>query len=656
MDIKLNFIGHFAFTIDGKIVHLSSRKSQATLAYLQHSSGYIGTRSKLATLLWSEKDDFSARVSLRQELRSLKKVLNSPERKIIKSDNISIWLDLPPDSHELQGLYRDLQLGRIPQKLLDTDLVHETILENLSGIDTEFDHWLNVVRSTTQDKLIKHFRNVINDEDHADAHVDAYTALSKIDPTDEIACMGVISTYCKNGQESRAKKYASHFERELKRNYDVQPSERFQEFVSNLNKSEVAAVKLPRISKPEIKIADKLVIAISDFNIPGDDAQLYQLVSLFRNELIVALTKFNHWTVINQAADNQTGQQDIYGIIGNCVQIGNELHISIFLQNYKRESVWSDSFILSADNWAAERMNAIRKISCVLDKEISVARLAETLGREKLELGNHDLWIKGRFLMSSWKPEEEAEAEAIFREIQANRGSFTPALTCLSQILNTRHHIFPGILRDKKREEEALKIAKTVARLTPRDCHAQLAAGWSYLLNRQYENAEYYFDLAYSLNDSDLSSIISSAQGYCFIGNKIRAGKLVQHALELSRSVSAMDWAYIACIYFYLKNFNEALNAIERAEGAAFFVNGMHGAILGHLGRLDDAEREIQRFVKEISANWYGRVEPTPESVLHWFLQVFPINLEADWELLRGGIQLSVKQLDSKAYRQLRIV
>ncbi|HET9222783.1 MAG TPA: BTAD domain-containing putative transcriptional regulator, partial [Roseiflexaceae bacterium] len=97
--IAISLLGPFAVTIDGALVTtFAYTKVRALLAYLAVEPGRAHSRAQLATLLWPDQPDRTARGSLSQALTTLRNALGdkTAERPVLLADSQSIQLD--PDS------------------------------------------------------------------------------------------------------------------------------------------------------------------------------------------------------------------------------------------------------------------------------------------------------------------------------------------------------------------------------------------------------------------------------------------------------------------------------------------------------------------------------------------------------------------------------
>lgn len=141
----LYLLGAFSFVAaDGRDITPKSRKSRALLALLALSPRGTRTRVWLRDKLWSESDEEKASGSLRQAIRDLKRSLAEAGDVILRTDRLSVSL-------ELDNLWIDLRQIRNDAALpADLDPGVE-LLEGFDVADEEFEDWLTIERSNWAD-------------------------------------------------------------------------------------------------------------------------------------------------------------------------------------------------------------------------------------------------------------------------------------------------------------------------------------------------------------------------------------------------------------------------------------------------------------------------------------------------------------------------
>jgi tetratricopeptide (TPR) repeat protein len=385
-----------------------------------------------------------------------------------------------------------------------------------------------------------------------------------------------------------------------------------------------------------------VLILVEPFGSEDLSEASHRRIAGLRNELIGALTRFRDWSVREAGPDldeETAAARRAYDIAATGLQEDGELYLSLVLRRHADKTyLWSQQLSVQVEHWTTAKMALIRRIASSLDIHISAERLARISPLPDQNLDVYDRWLRANGFIFRWQPNDEIRAEAIFRSVLADTQNFAPAYVGLVQILNTRHHIFPGVMRDTERAMEALEFAKTAVRLDPLDCRTQLCLAWSHMLNGNYQHALFAYDLALELNQNDPWTLTSCAQGLSYCGEKLRARQIAARALDVAIGGAPIHWCYQMCIRFLEGDYAGAVQASAAAEGTAFFVPAWRAAALAHLREYDAARASIAEFYRAVSENWYGQHSCTPQAVLDWLSQCFPIRDEADRELLRTGI------------------
>jgi len=649
---RVNAIGGFAFSDGAHLHRITRRKAQALLTYLWLQPNHTESRSRLANLLWSRSGETDARVSLRQELSRLNKELASCRgAPVLGGDKFSIWLARKPEPCDADRIVADLEAGGIPGALLEKALLHEDFLSHLEGVDPELDLWIAVQRASFARKCTRLLKEMLKGPGGSAAtSEDAARALLNLDPTDEGACRGLMESAVARDDRAGALAMFEDLTGLLRSKYAVDPGQELRDYARSLQGGGDAAMPVPGPAQPRPKPAvangrlPQLLLLVHPAQTMNADTTAQQRFSVLRSELIGALSRFRDWSVREYSgADTFPGNGSLPGkvyeltISGEAGDGGDYLTINLIAAD-TRACLWSESLEIDYARLAGQKRDAIRKLATALNVEISAHRLSQILSAGDAELDIYDKWLLGESLLLNWRPEDEARAETIFRSILVQSGTFAPAIAGLVQILNTRHHIFPGVLRDRGRESEALMLARRASRMAPHDCRTQLTLAWCYLMNGEYDQAVYYYRMALDINDNDPWTLISAAQGLCYAGEKAQAIELADRAMTSGRGGEPMHWAYTACIRYHVGNYRAALDAVAWAGGAAYFVGGMKIAILGQIGDGPAAAQAAREFEAQVRKAWAARQKPTPENIRAWFLQLFPIRMQADRERLEAGL------------------
>lgn len=91
--LEVRFLGAFEVKCDKGLIHISGRHEQTLFAYLVLNNGILHRREKLASLLWPDSVDGSARENLRHILWRIRKTLPVEDSsRFLQADDLSIML------------------------------------------------------------------------------------------------------------------------------------------------------------------------------------------------------------------------------------------------------------------------------------------------------------------------------------------------------------------------------------------------------------------------------------------------------------------------------------------------------------------------------------------------------------------------------------
>jgi DNA-binding SARP family transcriptional activator len=184
----------------GRSVLPRSRKTRAVLAVLALAGPGQVLRTRLTALLWSRRENEQARASLRQSVHELRAALGPRIGALLRADrNHLLLLD---DGLQVDARVLATATASQPEGL---ELFRRTLLDDLTGLDSAFDHWLEFERQ----RLTRHARSVADAvlaaQNEAGATVDAAERLLYIDPVHEGAWQALIGARVDQGDRAEAR-------------------------------------------------------------------------------------------------------------------------------------------------------------------------------------------------------------------------------------------------------------------------------------------------------------------------------------------------------------------------------------------------------------------------------------------------------------------
>jgi tetratricopeptide (TPR) repeat protein len=113
----------------------------------------------------------------------------------------------------------------------------------------------------------------------------------------------------------------------------------------------------------------------------------------------------------------------------------------------------------------------------------------------------------------------------------------------------------------------------------------------------EYDLAGHHHDRAHSLNPSDPEIAAGRANWLMHVGRLDEALATLDAALERDPFPPTWHWDVRGYVLFHLGRYAEAINAFRNVRAEPFWTVGMLAAAYAHVGHLDDARRELERYL-----------------------------------------------------------
>ncbi len=198
LPLDLRLLGDFTASSGGLRLRLTTRKAKALIAYLALSESGHDTRGRLVGLLWSESDEDRARASLRQAVHEIKSACDEVGFDGFAFGKQTLALRRDRFTCDLDEVFSAVAGRRVHARLVGTQRLSETLLENLDGLDPGFEIWVRAKRQLLHDKFTSALEAMLQPEGAA-AAAPAAVALLNLDPTHEPACRHLIRVHAKQG-------------------------------------------------------------------------------------------------------------------------------------------------------------------------------------------------------------------------------------------------------------------------------------------------------------------------------------------------------------------------------------------------------------------------------------------------------------------------
>ena len=302
-------------------------------------------------------------------------------------------------------------------------------------------------------------------------------------------------------------------------------------------------------------------------------------------------------------------------------------------------------------SWFEAQRQVVQKIALALNVHLSADRLHRLSEYPDISLGIYDRWLRSQTLIRTFSLEHWQRAASQFLEILKAAPNFVPAYCGLADMHNTEHIVYPGKLRSRERERQAITFARQAVEIDPSNMNAHRSLAWAYAMAGHDDKATMHIDTAFELNPNDPWTHFSAALLFAFSGQIDRSTALVQLARDMALVPSKMHWAYLVDIHFLRGDYDAAVEAADHSQELTEQFGRGGPPHLHSVAIPAQLKEAAATFLKLVGQHWFGIEPATDEAILRWLLHLYPISRSEDWERLRDGLRLAGMPVDEIEYR-----
>ena len=409
-------------------------KTRALLAAVALSSPRPALRGRLAELLWSRRPEEQARASLRQEIHRLLEVLAPAKAEIlhVTRDHLSLkpgttWVDV-------EEVMKASTSQPAPLSLLDGDL-----LEDLLGIDANFDQWLIAERERLRDRARGVAEALLREQTEPGNAIPAAQRLLQIDRAHEGAWRALMRAHAEQGERGMAIQAYDRCRSVLADLLDAAPSVETQNLLTEIRgpsnpRQPVRALSVAS-ERPPAAVAEPRSDSANDDEPPPDQERIPRggahvgvlpmlctglseeesyLGPGLADEITTALSRFRWLFVVSSgsltqfAQDNrdETAIRQAFGIDflldGTIQRSRNRLRITLRLLDLRagNQIVWARRFDRLADDLLTVQDEIAAEVVAQIDPEILLIEAKRSASRPRVNATAYDLVLRSIPLMS----------------------------------------------------------------------------------------------------------------------------------------------------------------------------------------------------------------------------------------------------------------
>jgi DNA-binding SARP family transcriptional activator/TolB-like protein len=616
--VRLRLIGQMeAWTIRSESVLPAGRKTRALLASIAMAAPRPVLRGRLAEQLWSRRPEEQARASLRQEIHRLLDALSPAETDIlmITRDHLTlrpgaVWIDV-------EEVMRATAAQPSSLALLDGDL-----LEDLDGIDPNFDAWLNTERERIRDRARGIAESMLKEDLEPDAAIAAAQRLLTIDRSHEGAWRSLMRAYAARGERGLAVQAYDRCRAVLADMLDAAPSVETQKLLNEIRgpshsrlplrppqpveapPPEPAAVAAapapepPAQPEPDVLAAPRkreaavsrggAHIGVMPFRLVGMPDEDAHLAPGLADEITNALSRFRWMFIVSSnslgrfAAENrdEAAIRREFGLDflldGSVQRAGSKIRISLRLLDLRANNqiVWARRFDRETNDLLSLQDEIAAEVVAQIDPEILLIEAKRSSSRGQVDATAYDYMLRSIPLIGRMEYEPYVRAGEFLSQAIALEPDYAAAYAWYAYW----HVFFVG-------------------------------QGWAEHPQAMMERAGDLAERAIVLDPFDARGLTISGHVRAFLHRRLREAMVLhERALALNPNL-AMAWALSAMTYAYAGDPDEAESRLKRykllspLDPHAFVFDGFFGVI--HLMRHEyESAVEVGRSISQLNPSF----------------------------------------------------
>ena len=376
-------------------------------------------------------------------------------------------------------------------------------------------------------------------------------------------------------------------------------------------KSETAISSMSEEQAAMHPVPEKPSLAVLPFiNMSRDPEQEYFSDGM-TEDIITALSRIRWFFIIarnstfaykGRAVDVRKVAKELgvrYVLEGSVRKAGSRVRVTAqLIDGDTGKHVWANRYDREFDDVFSVQDELTETIVGALDPELGKAERERAKAKRPENLDAWDVYQRGLWHLYHYTKEDIEKAQQLFRQatlLDPNLGvAFSGLAEAFYFSLVYGHSDAPEHDR-----EEALVAARTAVELDGEDAVAHCTLGRIYYVRREHDLAIAELQTALELNPSLAWAHYGVGAALVFSGRAREALPFLQTAMKLSPRDPNMGSFLVrmADAYLFMRNYDEAIAWAKKALRQPGFQWSRYAVLvsaLGHLGRLEEANRALQ--------------------------------------------------------------
>jgi TolB-like protein/Tfp pilus assembly protein PilF len=395
------------------------------------------------------------------------------------------------------------------------------------------------------------------------------------------------------------------------------------------------------LSAPKVT-TDKPSIAVLPFdNMSGDPGQEYFSDGI-TEDIITELSRFQQLFVIARHSSFQYRD-----MAADVKRIGRELTVQYVVEGGIRRSedrvritaqlidtatgshLWAERYDRGLTDLFSLQEEVAKIIASALAVRLEDEDLANAKRKPPDSMRAYDYWLRGKKCLDRWTPEANVEARRLFEKALEVDPDYARAFAGLGFTYEWGAFYSAWDANAELSHERAYQYAQRAVALDDTDHLPHVTLGWVHHGRGELEQSRQHFERAIAISPNDADTLMNAAVARAWAGEPGVALDMADSAMRLNPRPP--DWyrCYLGGCYFAAQRYAEAVTQMERVPDALPELRAFLAIAYVRLGRLNDAKRHMDVFIRQYPLHWAGR--PSARSLA----AVFTSMREEDIDALR---------------------
>ena len=652
--LSAELFGPFRLRRDGKELRPHARKTAGLIAFLVASDRNLVSRTRLASLLWSDRSEQQARDSLRQALSEIRAAGLDDFLKVSRTD-VSIVRELIiSDVGQIETMASDCDCASLATLLSRIDGV---LLDDLDGLSPAFDDWLQPERVRQKDRLFVAAIKCVTGPSNCSTNERRalLDELARMDSLDETVVRMRLQIDNAAGDIAAIHRRYRRLSDDLARELSTSPSPETQELFR-------ALIARPHLPPGPIATATALeqatdqnanaatrgpLITIAPFK-ADDGSGIDRFAAMLSDGIAGSLGHSTEMRVLLIDAIPHTQLPSVlqrsiasFALRGNIRSFGAAALLDVQLTNARTgQLLWSDRLdigviSLDAAGLLIERIAAA--VGSVTNRELANALVDQDTktGGDALTLYTHSK----RILREARTLDGVQTAISMLERVITNDPQHVGARLRLAQIYNTDFNYLTSGLDAGELRDRALQLVLEAAEYEPDAPRVQLLLAWCRLRRGDWDLAGRLLRRVEAQMPHDPDIMNECGFALAMIGEIDAARALLQRAFRLNPFPPAEYHADFAVLLALAGEHETAEEHFTLCGEQRLFWRVLR---LCNLHRLDRAAPQLMaldtHFITSFRSIWLGKGMPQLDTLLAWGRTTFCFRLSEHQHLIAAGL------------------